>query len=120
MTMAVTIIANYYGDAIDIEPSTSTIGSLATTTATAMKTPFQNVTPTSSFAVIPIGLTENGENVIELSRDYITMNGIKVRKMKDEFAFMRSRSSGNLKFAEDGREMCQNVKRTCRAIVFAH
>ena len=36
----------------------------------------------------------------------------------------RSRSRENLVisrcFAEDGKEMYQNIKRTCRAIVFAH
>ena len=55
------------------------------------------------------------------------MNDVKVRKKKEDFAVTRSRSRENLKFghftllfAEDGKEMYQNVKRTCRAIVFAH
>ena len=54
------------------------------------------------------------------------MNGIKIRKKK-KIAVMRSRSLENRKFGhftllfcEDGKEMYQNVKRTCRAIVFTH
>ena len=56
------------------------------------------------------------------------MNDVKITKKKEDFAVIRSRSLENLKFghftfscfADDGKEMYQNVKRTCRAIVFAH
>ena len=33
----------------------------------------------------------------ELSRDYITINGVKARKEKENFAVTRSRSRGNIK-----------------------
>ena len=45
---------------------------------------------------------------------------------KEKFTVMRSRSREKIKFgyftlfADDGKEIYQNVKRTCRAIGFAH
>ena len=56
------------------------------------------------------------------------MNGVKTKKTKEKLAVMRSRSPENLKFghftllfsrccfAEDGKEMYQDVKRTCRVL----
>ena len=51
------------------------------------------------------------------------MNDVKVRKKKEDFAIIRSRSLENMNlvisrccFAEDGKEMFQNVKRTCRVL----
>ena len=66
------------------------------------------------------------ENYGELSTDYITINGVKARKKKENFAVTRSRSRGKIKIGHftllfcRGRQMYQNVKRTCRAIVFAN
>ena len=52
---------------------------------------------------------------------------LKQKKKKEKLVVMRSRSRKSPKFghftllfAEYGKEMYQNVKRTCRAIVFSH
>ena len=63
----------------------------------------------------------------ELSRNQIGRSGVQVKKENEKFTFVRSRSPQTLNvvisrccFAEDGKEMYQKVKRTYRAIVFAH
>ena len=63
----------------------------------------------------------------ELSRNQIGRSGLQVKKENEKFTVLRSRSPQTLNvtisrccFTEDGKEMYQNVKRTCRAIVFAH
>ena len=64
----------------------------------------------------------------ELSRNRIGRSGVQVKKENEKFTVVRSRSPqltlnvviSRCCFAEDGKEMYQNVKRTCRAIVFAH
>ena len=63
----------------------------------------------------------------ELSRNQIGRSGVQVKKENEKFTAVRSRSPQNLKcghftlfFCRERQEMYQNVKRTCRAIVFAH
>ena len=62
----------------------------------------------------------------ELSRNQIGRSGVHVKKENEKFTVVRSSSPQNLNvvisrccFAEDGKEMYQNVKRMCIAIVFA-
>ena len=63
----------------------------------------------------------------KLSRNQIGRSGGQVKKENEKFIAVRSRSPQNLNvvishccFAEDSKEMYQNVKHMCRAIVFAH
>ena len=65
----------------------------------------------------------------ELSRNQIGGSGVQVKNGNEKFTVVRSRSPENLKFGHftllfcRGRQrklMYQNVKRICRAIVFAH
>ena len=62
----------------------------------------------------------------ELSRNQNGRSGVQVKEENEKFIAVRTRSPQNLKcghsrcFAEDGKEMYQNVNRTCRAIAFAH
>ena len=58
----------------------------------------------------------------ELSRSQIGRSGIQVKK-ENEKIHCHVLTFSNLVmslFAEESKEMYQNVKRTCRAIVFAH
>ena len=48
----------------------------------------------------------------------LSRNGVEVKK-ENENIVVCSRSQQNLEF-EDGKEMYQNLKRNCGAIVFAH
>ena len=51
------------------------------------------------------------ENDGELSRDYITINSVKARKKKDNFAVMSSRSRGNIKFGHFTLLFCRGRQR---------
>ena len=68
-------------------------GAYATTT-TVTKTSFEN--ETSGFCNFNLF---NLKNAGELSRVWITANGVKVKKKKGKFAGMRSRSGENRKFS---------------------
>ena len=63
----------------------------------------------------------------ELSRNQIGKSGVQVKKENENSSSYVHVLHKTLNvviscccFAEDGKEMYQNVKRTCRAIVFAH
>ena len=63
----------------------------------------------------------------ELSRNQIGRSGVQVKKENENLPSCVHVLHNTLNlvisrccFAEDGKEMYQNVKRTCRAIVFAH
>lgn len=64
----------------------------------------------------------------ELSRQWITRNGVEVKKKKENSPSCahvfnktwRSFGHSTLFFGADARERYQNVKRTCWAIVFVH
>ena len=51
------------------------------------------------------------ENDGELSRNYITIDGVKARKKKENFAVMRSRSRGNIKFGHFTLLFCRGRQR---------
>ena len=81
-----------------------------------MKASLENVTSRfcNFFAIIPMCLTWKMLAIYPGTK--LQMNGIKVRKKKNRFAVMRSRSLENMKlvissccFAEDGKGMYQNV-----------
>ena len=63
----------------------------------------------------------------ELSRNQIGRSGVQVKKENEKFTVVHLRSPQTFNvvisrccFAEDGNEMCQNVKCKGRVIVFAH
>ena len=56
------------------------------------------------------------KNAGELSRVYITVNGVKVKKMKEKLAVMRSRSRENLTCGHSTLLGRKNVERTCRVL----
>ena len=60
----------------------------------------------------------------ELSRNQIGRSGLQVKKKKPPCVHVLNKTLNvvisRCCFAEDGKEMYQNVKLTCRAIVFAH
>ena len=64
----------------------------------------------------------------KLHRNQIGRSGVQVKRENEKFTVLCSRSQRNQVdfvisrccFAEDGREMYQNLKHTCRSIVFVH
>ena len=68
----------------------------------------------------------NLKNAGELSRVWITVNGVKVKEKKENLlscghVLVKTKTLliSRRRFADDSKEMYQNVKRTCRAIVLA-
>ena len=108
-------------------PSPLQQGALATTTATATKTSLKNVTSRNfyCFAIIPIRSTHTmwakypGTKLVGMA----FKQGRKM-KISPSCAHVLQKTLNlvisRCCFADDGKEMYKNIKRTCRAIVFAH
>ena len=98
------------------------------TTATPTKTSPENITSFHLYYSVIISTRSTSNRKGELPRNQTGRSGVPVEKnkMKNSPSFTHVLNKtlnlviSRCCFVQDGKEMYQNVKRTCRAIVFPH